>query len=72
LQAAGIEIDAGFRGFSRRTTSRCRKPASLTASDQAATGTLVLHHPVLLADDDVLERLGDAVAQAAKLAVADR
>jgi dTDP-4-amino-4,6-dideoxygalactose transaminase len=65
LQAAGVEIDAGFRGFSRRAASRCRKPAPLTFSDQAAAGTLVLHHPVLIADDEVHVHLGKALAQAA-------
>jgi hypothetical protein len=65
LQAAGVEIDAGFRGFSRRTGSRCRKPVSLTFSEQAAAGTLVLHHPVLLAATNVLDSVADALAVAA-------
>jgi dTDP-4-amino-4,6-dideoxygalactose transaminase len=65
LQAAGVEIDAGFRGFFRRAGARCRKPLPLVVSEQAAAGTLVLHHPVLLADDDVLDRVGEALARAA-------
>jgi dTDP-4-amino-4,6-dideoxygalactose transaminase len=62
FQAAGIEIDAGFRGFSRRAASRCRKPVPLTFSDQTAAGTLVLHHPVLLASDDAHFQLAKTLA----------
>lgn len=62
LQAAGIEIDAGFRGFSRRPGVRCRKPVPLLRSEQAAAGTLVLHHPVLLASDDAHLQLGKTLA----------
>jgi perosamine synthetase len=72
LQAAGVEIDAGFRGFSRRADSRCHKPVPQTASEQAAAGTVVLHHPVLLSDDAALDWLSRTLAAAAKVVGSDR
>ncbi len=61
LQAEGLPIDAGFRGFHRRPDSRCRKPQSLTASQKAAEQTLLLHHPVLLEDASVIVQLGETL-----------
>jgi len=66
LQAEGIDIDAGFRGFGRRAASRCRKVGQLTHANQAAAGTLVLHHPILLAEGDVPERLARTIAEVAR------
>jgi dTDP-4-amino-4,6-dideoxygalactose transaminase len=65
LQAEGIAIDAGFRGFGKRAASRCRKLGELTYSHQAAAGTLVLHHPVLLAGEAVATQLGETIARTA-------
>jgi len=65
LKAQGVGIDSGFRGFSRRS-ARCRVVGPLTAVDQAAAGTLVLHHPVLLADDEALGQLGRMLAEAVR------
>lgn len=47
-QAAGVPIDAGFRGFALRGARRCRVYGDLSASRRAAEEALVLHHPVLL------------------------
>jgi dTDP-4-amino-4,6-dideoxygalactose transaminase len=57
LQAEGIAIDAGFRGFGKRPASRCRTVGELTHANQAAAGTLVLHHPVLLEGEELRNRL---------------
>lgn len=60
-QAAGVPIDVGFRGFVKRHT-RCRAVGELTHSRTAAERTVVLHHPVLLEDDDRLAALADHIA----------
>jgi perosamine synthetase len=48
IQAEGVAMDAGFRGFARRQSSRCRAVGELRQARAAAAGTLLLHHPVLL------------------------
>jgi dTDP-4-amino-4,6-dideoxygalactose transaminase len=55
VQAEGVPLDAGFRGFSRRPASRCRKVGDLLHSRRAAEATVVLHHPILLRPRDELE-----------------
>lgn len=49
LQAAGAPLDVGFRGFSGRSTRRCRKHGTLSNSERLCQSTILLHHPVLLA-----------------------
>jgi perosamine synthetase len=66
LQAEGLAIDAGFRGLGRRSEARCRKVGDLANARQAAAGTLVLHHPLLLADDAALDRAGRTIAEVAQ------
>jgi len=62
-QAAGIPIDAGFRGFLHRGPRRCRRAGELTEAARAAAGTVVLHHPVLLQPDDVIQQLAQTLRQ---------
>ncbi len=50
LHAAGAPIDAGFRGFVGRSERRCRRHGPLTCSAQLSQSTVLLHHPVLLAE----------------------
>lgn len=50
-RAEGVAIDAGFRGFVQRSDRRCRRPRPLTESQIAAERTIILHHPILLADE---------------------
>ncbi|HND52384.1 MAG TPA: aminotransferase class V-fold PLP-dependent enzyme, partial [Pirellulaceae bacterium] len=61
LQADSLPLDAGFRGFVGRSSNRCRKVGDLTNSRRAAIDTIVLHHPLLLADSqtyrECVERL---------------
>jgi perosamine synthetase len=52
-----IPIDAGFRGFARRSARRCRAAGSLQHSSIAAAQTVVLHHPVLLAGEADLDQM---------------
>ena len=56
-QAQRIPLDAGFRGFTSRSSRRCRLAGDLTHSAGAARQTVVLHHPVLLADSDEVARM---------------
>jgi len=57
VQAEGIAIDSGFRGFTRRSNRRSRRVGELTHSDAAANNTLLLHHPVLLESLDTIDRV---------------
>ena len=60
MRAEGVALDAGFRGFTGRSQRRCRRAGPLTNSESASASAVLLHHPVLLADDGAL----DAVAAA--------
>lgn len=61
VQAEGVGMDAGFRGFTHRGARRCRRLGTLEHSTRAAEQTVLLHHPVLLAADDQLELVGAAI-----------
>lgn len=52
-----LPFDSGFRGFVDRSTRRCRKSGMLDQARRAATDTIVMHHPVLLAEPPVIEHL---------------
>ena len=66
IQAEGVAIDAGFRGFALRSPRRRRAAGDLPHSMRAATAGLVLHHPLLLAPDDAIERAASAVSKVAQ------
>lgn len=57
LQAEGVAIDIGFRGFSRRGPRRCRRVGDLEHSALAAKAMMLLHHPILLAGRSTLMRV---------------
>ncbi len=57
MQAEGVALDVGFRGFSRRGTSRCRRVGELPNSIRAAGNLMVLHHPVLLEPEATIRRV---------------
>jgi perosamine synthetase len=61
IHAEGVAIDAGFRGFARRTNQRCRVVGNLVHARRAATGTVILHHPVLLESHEAINRLASAI-----------
>lgn len=65
VQAEGVALDAGFRGFVRRGPRRCRTAGELMYSEQASERTLVLHHPVLLEPPAVIEQVAGALAKVA-------
>jgi dTDP-4-amino-4,6-dideoxygalactose transaminase len=61
MQAEGVALDAGFRGFANRSSRRCHQPVSLEFAMTAAQSTVLLHHPILLADEDAIQRLAAAL-----------
>jgi len=61
-RAEGIAIDSGFRGFAGRSSQRCRRIGTLDHACRAAAQTVLLHHPVLLADLANLDRLARTLA----------
>ena len=66
IQAEGVAMDEGFRGFARRTGNRCRTLGELPHARRAAAGTLLLHHPVLLESADTIARVAAAIANVAR------
>jgi len=69
VTAGELPIGAGFRGFTNRSERRCRKVGSLQYSSQLSQSTLLLHHPVLLAQENaalqVAHLLGGMIRQMA-------
>jgi dTDP-4-amino-4,6-dideoxygalactose transaminase len=65
LQAEGLVMDAGFRGLGQRSATRCRKVGELPHAAAAAASTLVLHHPILLREPEILDRLAVTIAEIA-------
>ena len=56
LQSEGLAIDSGFRGFAQRSERRCRRSVPLPFSERAAKSTVLMHHPILLADQSTLRK----------------
>jgi dTDP-4-amino-4,6-dideoxygalactose transaminase len=71
-QAEGIALDTGFRGFSQRPSSRCRKVGELANSQRASEATLTLHHPVLLEPAAMVHTVGEALIKVAEAFAASR
>ncbi len=65
LQLAGIPIDEGFRGFGFRSARRCRKVGELVNSQIAASQTLLIHHPVLLGSETLIDQVARELKRAA-------
>lgn len=61
MQAEGVAVDEGFRGFVRRSSRRCRHAGPLVASRAAADATVLLHHPILLQGEDAADRVALAI-----------
>ena len=61
VQAEGVAMDTGFLGFTRRSERRCRKLGTLEHSVRAADQTVLLHHPVLLEEDEVIDQVAAAL-----------
>jgi dTDP-4-amino-4,6-dideoxygalactose transaminase len=63
LRAEGVAMDAGFRGFTRRSGRRCRPVGDLAGSREAAEATVLLHHPILLGTAEDMARVAQAMAK---------
>jgi dTDP-4-amino-4,6-dideoxygalactose transaminase len=61
VQAEGVALDVGFRGFLLRSGRRCRTSGDLSESKRAAAAGMVLHHPLLLESAEVVDRAAMAV-----------
>jgi perosamine synthetase len=61
VQAEGVALHEGFRGFARRTNQRCRSLGDLHYARAAAAGTVILHHPVLLEPVETVNRVAQAM-----------
>jgi len=65
IQAEGVALHEGFRGFARRTNQRCRSLGDLHYARAAAAGTIILHHPVLLEPESTIDRVAQAMRKVA-------
>jgi len=64
LVAAGVlnlPLGEGFRGFTKRPTSQCRKVGPLANALEAAQRTVVLHHPILLRGTEAIDQLSKTI-----------
>jgi dTDP-4-amino-4,6-dideoxygalactose transaminase len=66
IQAEGVLMDEGFRGFARRTGGRCRAVGDLKNARRAAAGTVLLHHPVLLEPPETIAKVAEAIRKVAR------
>lgn len=65
VQAEGVALHEGFRGFAGRGPRRCRKSSDLHNSQAAAERMTVLHHPVLLEPPSRVEEVAEAIRKVA-------
>ena len=61
VQAEGVAMDVGFRGFTRRSSRRCRQVGPLLNSRVASQQTILLHHPTLLEHSDYAALVCEAI-----------
>lgn len=61
LKAEGLAFGPGFAGFANRSPRRCRKVGSLDGSRAAADRAVLLHHPILMCDEQTIDRAADAI-----------
>ncbi|MBL8829484.1 MAG: aminotransferase class V-fold PLP-dependent enzyme [Planctomycetaceae bacterium] len=66
VEAEGVAIGAGFRGFAARGASRCRKVGELPHSCFAAERVMLVHHPVLLEAAETIDRVATAIEKVAR------
>jgi perosamine synthetase len=71
MRAEGVALDEGFRGFTRRSSRRCRRVGNLEYSERAAAQTVLLHHPVLLEPIETIDRVAQAFAKVRSALVQD-
>lgn len=68
VRAEGVALDEGFRSFALRSNRRCRKIGDLPNSREAARATVLLHHPILIAEPPQIERVARAINKVMRVA----
>ena len=69
VRAEGVALDPGFRALHKTHSSkRFRAAGPLTEASRADVGVLVLHHPVLLAEDDDVDQVAQAIDRVSRFA----
>jgi len=62
LRAEGVALDPGFQALHRsHSRRRFRTPAELSRADAAHRECVMLHHPILLADESTMDRLASVI-----------
>ena len=67
FREAGVPVDEGFRGFTRRSSQRCRHAGTLTHSAVASESTILLHHPILLDTETSIDGLANSIRRIASV-----
>jgi perosamine synthetase len=65
VQAEGVALDVGFRGFLHRMRRSARAAGALPHSRAAAAATVLLHHPVLLEPAETIDLVAAAIRKVA-------
>jgi dTDP-4-amino-4,6-dideoxygalactose transaminase len=66
VRVEGVACDAGFRSLHvGRSTTRFRQAGPLTEATRAHDGMVVLHHPVLLSDEQSFSQVAGAIKKVA-------
>ncbi len=67
LRAEGIAFSPGFRGLNKLAArARFDQPEPTPHADAASQSLIMLHHPILLADDNTLSLIPGAIARVAR------
>ncbi|QGJ72248.1 Aminotransferase class V-fold PLP-dependent enzyme [Planctomycetales bacterium 10988] len=72
IREEGVDLGAGFRGFGRRSETRCRRVGDLTQSRLAGRLMLVLHHPILLEEQEALDHVVQAFRKVTQVFASDQ
>ena len=69
VQQEGIPLGEAFRGFAKRSARRCRRVGTLPNARRCAEQTMVLHHSVLMMENEIIEALIETLGRAAEYCV---
>ncbi|WDI45226.1 aminotransferase class V-fold PLP-dependent enzyme [Bremerella sp. P1] len=62
-EAIDLPLDSGFRGFTKRPDSQARKVGTLSSARNAASQTVILHHPILLHEIEAIEWIAQWISR---------
>ena len=66
LQSCGVPMDSGFRGFTGRSQRRCSKQGALSVSEKLSRSTILLHHPLLIAEENAAHQVAEVLNYAVR------